>query len=143
MASILLSGPAGSGKSQEAKRLLDENPELGAIIDFQSLYVALSGDTRGPDGLYPYRNEALLPIVEYLRRAALTAAREREIDVIATNSDGDPERRAFLLQELGAGATERVIDPGKAVVSARLADPISGDLSPQCGAAIGRWYNRL
>ena len=103
MASILLSGPAGAGKSQAARLMLDENPELMAIIDFQSLYVAISGDVRGPDGLYPLRNESLLPIVEYLRRAALTAARERQIDVVATNSDGDPDRRAFLLRELGGG----------------------------------------
>ena len=141
--SLLLSGPAGGGKSQEAKRLLEQHPELMAIIDFQSLYVAISGDVRGPDGRYPLRNEALLPLVEYLRRAALSAARAREIDVVATNSDGDPERRAFLLRELGPGASERVVDPGREVVAARLSDPVSGELGPQCEGAINRWYKRL
>ena len=59
------------------------------------------------------RDERLLPIVEYTRRAVIGAAVARDIEVIATNSDGDPERRAFLLGELGAGATERIVDPGR------------------------------
>ena len=113
-----------------------------AIVDFQSIYVALSGDVRGPDGKFPLRNEALLPLVEYLRRAALTASRERQIPVVATNSDGDPDRRAFLLRELGEGAQERVIDPGEAVVKARLADSATGELSSQCERAVNRWYRR-
>ena len=141
--SILLSGPAGSGKSQEAKRLLDANPELMAVIDFQSIYAALSGDVRGPDGRYPLRNPALLPLAEYIRRAAITASREREIPIVATNSDGDPDRRAFLLRELGPGAQEKVVDPGEAVVKARLADAVTGELSSQCESATGRWYKRL
>ena len=39
------------------------------------------------------RMHIALGITEYLRRVAITAAREREIDAIVTNSDGDPERR--------------------------------------------------
>ena len=62
--------------------------------------------------------------------AVITGARTREIGIIATNSDGDPARRALLLSELGAGATERIIDPGEDVVRARLADPVTGDLRP-------------
>lgn len=143
MPSILLSGPAGAGKSQVAARLLRENPELLALVDFQSIYAALSGDVRGPDGKYPLRNEALLPLAEYVRRAALTAARERQIAVVATNSDGDPERRAFLLRQLGPGATEKIVDPGRAVVEGRLSNPETGKLSSQCKAAAERWYKRL
>ena len=142
MPSILLSGPAGAAKSQLARELLAESPHLAVAADFQSIYAALLLLERGPDGRYPARIEALLPLVEYVRRATITAARNREIDVIATNSDGDPARRAFLLQELG-DATERVVDPGRQVVAARLAEPSTGKLSGQCGAAIGRWYGRL
>ena len=73
----------------------------------------------------------------------MTGAVARDVDVIATNSDGDPDRRRFLLSELGPGATERIVDPGREVVAARLADPSTGELSGECEAAIGRWYERL
>ena len=143
MPSVLLSGPAGSGKSQEAKKLLDQHPELLAIVDFQSIYVALTGDQRGPDGKFPLRNPALLPLTEFARRVLLTAARERELPIVATNSDGDPDRRAFLLRELGPAATEQIADPGEEIVKARLSDPQTGKLSTECNKAVGRWYSRL
>ena len=143
--SVLLSGPAGAGKSGVARRiwigLVAAGPAV--IVDFQSIYAALTGDVRGPDGRYPLRREDLLPTVEYVRRAALTAAREREIPVVATNSDGDEERRAFLLSLLGAGAVETIVDPGRETVAARLSDPATGELSPECEEAISRWYGRL
>ena len=143
MPSILLSGPAGAAKSALARRLLRESPDLVAIADFQSVYAALSGDLRGPDGRFPLRDDRLLPLTEYVRRAVITGAVARDIDVIGTNSDGDPSRRAFLLSQLGPGAAERIVDPGRDVVAARLADPESGALSGECDAAIGRWYTRL
>ena len=141
MASILISGPAGASKSALARKLLAELP-LAIAADFQSIYAALALVERDPDGRFPPRDPRLLPIVEYVRRAILTGAVSREIDVIATNSDGDPARRKFLLGSLGAGATERIVDPGIEVVSARLADPVSGELSEDCAAAIGRWFGR-
>ena len=143
MASILLSGPAGAGKSAVARRLWIEAATLAVIVDFQAIYAAITGDRRGDDGRYPLRNENLLPTVEYLRRAAITAAVAREVDVICTNSDGDPARRAFLLDQLGTGALERIVDPGRDIVSARLADPETGELSDECDEAIGRWYTRI
>lgn len=146
MASTLISGPAGAGKCAVARQLredwLAEGGEPVALADFQSLYAAVAGDQRGPDGRFPLRDERLLPVVEYLRRALLTAARERGLRIIATNSDGDPERREFLLRELGEGAQERVVDPGEDVVRARLSDPTTGTLSEECTAAANRWYRR-
>ena len=147
MPSLLLSGPAGSGKSQEARRLLAAGIMNGSgapslIIDYQSLLAALLQLERGPDGRYPPRGAlavALIPLVEELRIAAIREAQARELDVIVTNSNGDPARRAALLAVLGAGATETVIDPGRAVVVARLSDA-TGTLSAQCSEAIGRWY---
>ena len=113
MADILLSGPAGSNKSAVAREALAAATGLSIAADFQALYSALLLLERGPDGRYPARVEALLPLIEFVRRAVITGARSREIGIIATNSDGDPARRALLLSELGAGATERVIDPGE------------------------------
>ena len=86
MASILLSGPAGASKSALAIKLLAENPALAVIADFQSIYRALTLVERDPSGRYPLRDDRLLPIVEYVRRAILTGAVARELDVIATNS---------------------------------------------------------
>ena len=140
MPSILLSGPAGAAKSALARRLLAENPALAAIADFQAVYAALTGDLRGPDGRYPLRDDRLLPLTEYLRRAIITGSLARDIEVIATNSDGDPARRQFLLGQLGEGATERIVDPGREIVAARLSDPETGILSTECDAAISRWY---
>ena len=142
MPSVLLSGPAGAAKSAMARRLFEERTGLVVIADFQALYAALTGNTRGPDGRYPLRDERLLPLVEYTRRAVVTGAVNREVEVLATNSDGNPARRAFLLEQLGAGATERIVDPGRAVVAARLADAETGELSSECDGAISRWYGR-
>ena len=142
MPSILLSGPAGANKSALARRLLAESSELATIADFQLVYRALTDIERGRDGRYPLRNPDLLPLTEYVRRAIITGAVDRDITVIATNSDGDPARRSFLLGQLGKGATERIVDPGESIVAARLSDPETGVLSPECGSAIGRWYSR-
>ena len=143
MASILISGPAGAAKSAMARRLYEEAVELTAIADFQSIYAAITGDTRGPDGRYPLRDNRLLPLVEYTRRSLIHGAVNRQIDVLATNSDGSSARRNFLLEQLGAGATERIVDPGRDVVSARLMDDETEELDPECDRAIGRWYGRL
>ena len=145
MPSILISGPAGASKSAEARRLLAENPGLAIAADFQSLYVAITLAQRDPSGRYPPRDERLLPVTEYLRRAVFSAAQDldRGIDVIATNSDGNRGRRAFLVEQLGPDGTERIVDPGEAVVRARLADPITGVLSPECEKAIARWFRRV
>ena len=144
MAGVLISGPAGAGKSQTAKDLYSRLAVPGVVIDFQSIYAALGQIDRLPNGRYPERLDSeahLLAITEYLRRAAITAAVRAEIYVIATNSDGSLVRRAKLLEEIGPGATERVIDPGETVVTQRLSDA-RGVLSAQCGQAINRWYGR-
>ena len=108
--------------------------------DFQSILAALLLLERQPDGRYPNRNPAqaswLLPLTEALRQTIITVATDREIDVVATNSDGSPPRRAFLLSRM-PGATERIIDPGINVVTERLAGP-DGVLSDDCGNAISR-----
>ena len=142
MAGLLLSGPAGGGKSQAAAALRAQATRPTVIADFQAVYVAIAAVVRGADGSYPLREAALLPIVEHTRRAIIDAAVARDIDVIATNSDGDTVRREFLRDRLG-GVDERVIDPGRDVVTDRLRDPITGDLDPECDRAIGRWYDRL
>ena len=140
MAGLLLSGPAGAGKSQIAAALVAEATRPTVVADFQALTVAVLGHVRQPDGSYPKRPAWALPLIERLRRTVIDDATARELDVIATNSDGAPARRAFLLDRLGPGSVERVIDPGRAVVEARLTDAVTGILDEECSQAIGRWY---
>ena len=142
MPGILLSGPAGSGKSQLAAAMLRNATEPTVAADFQAVVVALLLQERGPDGRYPLRPAYVLGLAERIRQAIITAATEREISVIITNSDGDPLRRASLLARL-PGSREQVVDPGEAVVRARLADGLTGVLSDDCKQAIDRWYTRL
>ena len=145
MPSILLSGPAGAGKTEEARRVLEAATEPMVAADFQTLLAALTLLVRQPDGRYPPRRESqaswLLPLTEYLRMAIIGAAQERGVDVVTTNSDGSPERRALLLSRLGPGAVEQVIDPGIEIVTERLS--VDGTLSDQCKDAISRYYGRL
>ncbi len=124
MPGILISGPAGAAKSALMRDLLREAEAAGVPtvgVDFQSIVVALLALERGPNGHYPVRPEWVLPLAEYIRQAAFTGAARMEVDVIGTNSDGDPARREKLLQRIGPGAVERVVDPGIEVVEARLA----------------------
>ena len=144
MANTLLSGPAGAGKPQEAQVILAAATGPMVAADFQSILVALTLLERRANGRYPNRNPAqaawLLPMTEAIRQTIITIAAEREIDVVATNSDGSPTRRGFLLSRLGPGAVETILDPGIDVVTQRLA--VDGVLSEDCGQAISRWYGR-
>ena len=113
--------------------------------DFQAILAALTLLSRGPDGRYPQRLDSqaawLLPMTEAIRQTVITFAGERGIDVVATNSDGSPARRGYLLSRLGQSSIERVIDPGLDIVTERLTGP-DGVLSGQCSEAIDRWYLR-
>lgn len=145
MPNLLISGPAGAGKSEEARRLLQAAAGPMVAADFQSLLAALVLLERMPNGRYPNRNPAqaawLLPMAEAIRQTVITIATAREIDVVATNSDGSPERRAFLLSRLGPGATETILDPGFDIITQRLSRP-DGSISEQCVEARNRWYSR-
>ena len=144
MGNTLISGPAGAGKSNLARDLLSQVQGQGAIIDFQALYSAALLLRRRDDGRYPERDPAdahLLALAEYTRKAMITAALLMDIEIIATNSSGSPQRREYLLGLLGPGAFEVVLDPGRAIVEERLS--INGVLSQQCRDGINRWFGAL
>ena len=72
----------------------------------------------------------------------MTVAIQDDVELIVTNSDGSPQRRQFLLSQMGPNSIERIVDPGVDAVRERLADA-NGLLSAQCGDAINRWFGRL
>lgn len=140
---LLVSGPAGSGKSQRVRELINESETPTVAADFQSLTVALTQVVRAPvTGKYPERSPDLMPLTEYVRRAVITGATARGIRVIATNSDGDPDRRGFLLDQLGENSQEVVVDPGQLIAEDRLKNPGATELSAECRQALNRWYTR-
>ena len=98
---------------------------------------------RDENGNYPESDPDLLPLVERERQRIIRDAVEMEIGVVATNSDGAQARRSYLLGILGPDALEEIVDPGEAIVRARLSNPTTGSLSDSCGRAIQRWYSRL
>ena len=138
----LISGPPAAGKSQRARELLAASPR-GVIVEFQPIYAMLAGQERSPaTGRYPPRPEErayLLRLAEYTRRAAITGAVADGLDVIATQTSGDPARRAFLLSLLPEGSIEEVLDPTRSVVESRLT--VDGaPLSDPCKRAVEGWY---
>ena len=139
---ILVSGPAGGGKSQRVRELLQESETDTIVSDFQSTYASIRQEVRDPvSHKYPERDERYVPAAEYIRRATITYGVSNGYRVIVTNSDGDPDRRGFLLDLLGDGAEEQIIDPGEAVATARLAEA-DGVPSEACNKALQRWYSR-
>ena len=142
MPGTLISGPPAAGKSGRARELLAAAPR-GVIIEFQPIYAMLVGQDRdATSGRYPPRPEErsyALGLAEYTRRAAITGAIAEGLDVIATQTSGEPERRAFLLSLLGENAKEEVLNPAREIVENRLRGP-DGVLSDQCGRALDSWY---
>ena len=145
MPNVLLSGSAGSGKSQIARQMVADG-DADVVVDFQSVLASLLQLRRQEDGRYPPRDERaerLMPMVEYLRATAIRYGVEAELNVVVTNSDGDQTRRNLLLERLGPNAVERVVEIDRSVAVARLSDPVTGTLSQQCTDSISRWFDRL
>ena len=139
---IRVAGPAGAGKSGIARSLLAAG-EADVLADTTAIFAALSGQERDASGLYPVRADdaLLLPIALYIRQTVVLESLRRELRVIKTSStptDADADR--LLALEHGATFRQRIVDPGESVIRARLVDPQTGQLSPECEKAIGRWY---
>lgn len=139
-----LAGPAGAGKSQRARQMLDAG-EADVLADFTSVYAAISGVERDPaTGRYPVRRagDPLLPLASYLRNVVAREGLRRGFRVLKTSSTrADRDADVRLAAAEGADFAEVVIDPGWEVVRARLADAVTGELSTECDHALGRWYS--
>ena len=128
-------GPASGGKSQWISARLTPGQ---VVLDFTRLYVALAGIERGPDGRYPERatGDPLLPLTSAGKAVLLSMAVERQLDGYVTSSSRDD----VPMLERVTGQPATIIDPGEATVRARLADPITGELTTECANALTRWY---
>ena len=136
----LLSGPAGSGKSQVADDLLADG-EFEIILDITRLWAAIGGYERGPDGRYPIRadDDAALIVARYVRGVAARFAAQEGFNVVVTTSSPDQAARwQEIAEENGDTFSETVIDPGREVCEERLSQ--GGFLSPECERTIDRWY---
>lgn len=137
----LVQGPAGSGKSQVAAEMLEAG-EVEVLSDVTSLWIALSGVTRGADGRYPVRSDQdpALIVALYVQAVAVRRALEAGAAVAVTTSRrGQAARWQEVAEAVGAAFNVRTVDPGEQVVRARLADA-DGVVSPECERAVGRWY---
>lgn len=139
---VLVEGPAGSGKSQQVKEMLEAG-EVDVQADFTSLWVAMTGVERGSNGKYPIR-KANDPTVRtglaaYIRRAVVRQGLRAGLKVVATSGTPDlAAEYAEIASEHGVPFERRTIDPGEDVVRARL--QVNGRLQDQCEQAINRWY---
>ena len=137
--SVLISGPAGAGKTQRARFLQQEHG--GMVSDFQQTYADLLGIERDPaTGRYPPRrpeDRYIMSIVQEQRRVAVATAQARGMPIYFTNSLGEEGRRRALIQSLGPNAAEETIDPGEPEVVRRLS--VNGRLS----ASMPRGYRPL
>ena len=138
---FLIQGPAGAGKGDHAKALL-ESGSASVWLDLTRLWVALSGVERGPDGRYRDRqnDEDALRLAQIARSVMLDRALQLGMNTIVTASSPQEARYREVADRHRARFDVVTIDPGRAVVSERLS--VGGVLSPQCEAAIGRWYDR-
>ena len=141
MTLTLIEGPAGSGKSQIVAQLLDSG-SVQIQSDVTAIWSALSGASRGPDGRYPVRldDDPALLLARYLQRVAVRQALQEGADVAVTTSQRNQAQRwRQLADDAGVPFFLRTLDPGRAVVAARLADD-DGELSAACSQAIESWY---
>ena len=140
----LLRGPAGAGKSQRARELLHTHPN-SVLADTSATWALVGGIERDPEtGLYPVRldDDPRLDLARYVRRTIARHGLVLGLDVVATISDSAQEAVAqwrTIAEDLRSAFVTETIDPGRAVVEARLVDR-NGVLSPACENAVRRWY---
>ncbi len=142
----LLRGPAGGGKSQRAKRLIEDGA-ADVQADYTALWAATRAVDRGPDGKYPTRtaDDPSVPMVSYLKAVVAREAVQRGLRILVTTSTGGDEevdRWRDVAREAGAAFDVETVDPGPAVARARLVDPETGELDPECEEALRRWYSQ-
>ena len=140
---LLLRGPAGSGKSQQARRMLAAG-SADALADFTAVYAAVTGVERDEEGRYPERqaSDTRIPLTAAIVTAVARQGLRRGLRVLRTTSSsgqGVIDAAESMARDEGAEFDVETVDPGRAVVVDRLSK--DGVLSDQCKVAIARWYS--
>ena len=132
----LISGPAGSGKSQLVQREMDAAKDL--LIDFGRLWEAVTASTRGQPRTASDPRSAL--VFRMKRDAMLQVERRRlgeDLNVFITSASAN--ETSAIAERFGVGP--RIIDPGRAAVEANLqASGYEISTASECGKALKRWY---
>ena len=137
----LVQGPAGAGKSGVTAEMLSSG-EVAVVADVTSLWVALSGVTRGPDGRYPVRldDDPALHLARYVRQVAVRRALTLDINIAVTTSSPDQVEKYRALLDDSDELRARTVSIPEGVARQRLSDPATGELSKECEEAIARWF---
>lgn len=143
MALTLLQGPGGSGKSQLARDLMDAG-QSDLLADVTPLWAAIAAVERDPaTGKYPVRDESspALAAALYVQATIVHHGLRENLNVVVTTSRPDQVARwQTIADQHGQGFFVQTVDPGREVVQARLADPVTGELSDPCLDVLKRWY---
>ena len=138
----LIEGPAGGGKSELARELIASG-EVEVLADVTALWAAIAGVERGPDGRYPIRldDDPALGVALYTQGVVARRGLEAgAATAVTTSRPGQAEKWSEVAEEAETEFSVCTVDPGEDVLTARLADPVSRQLSGACEVAIARWY---
>ena len=140
----LVQGPAGGGKSQLARDMLQAG-QVDLLADVTQLWAAIGGYERDPaTGKYPIRrdDDPALRAALYLQATVAHYGLREGLDVAVTSSQRNQAARwGEVAAGAGASLNVQTVDPGEEVIRARLADIETGELIAECENAIGRWYS--
>ena len=117
--------------------------EIDVAADVTALWAAMGGHERGPDGKYPVRLETdpALHTARYLQTVTAGFALREGYNVAVTTSQRDQvEKWGAVANRYNAPLSVRTVDPGREIIEARLSDPQTGELDPECVSAVSRWY---
>ena len=154
MPSVLLSGPAGRfRKIQNCSGAAGDRDNAdhsgGFYGDCSMRSDWSSGCPAAPFPFVPWSRTSISQSLKAMRlRGRSEQARRRGFDVHHGHkfSDGDPAPGVgadwIVLRPFGRMLGNVIVDPvDRATVTARLSDPVTGSLAPECAtAAISRWY---
>ena len=142
MASLLIAGPPGAGKTAVALDALGLATVPTVLVEFTALWAALRGIERDPDtGAYPVRadDDPAAGLTFAVMLAAIRAALRRDVQVIATT--GSRDRIPDLLEELGPGTRQQTVEVPREEAAANLARRYGSPVPQQCERALNRWYD--